>query len=544
MKKRTLCLMVTLMLLMGSFTSFAITKEEAQGWYYGNASAWAYEELIDAVTNGIVLDPALLEDCKKNITRQEFAKLAVNLYKATKKNNPIPAPTSTFTDTKDPSVRIAYKLGIINGVGGGKFAPNNPITREQMGAMILNAVKALGVKYEKGDGILVMTDKADVSSWAINGVDFVYESGLMRGDGIKFNPKSTTPIEQAVAITNRVYKKYAGSVTVAKNDYRKGYKTVIENDGLYVKFNNTGNKEPIVKYGEEFKTTNNFRMELSKVSDVQITMDYRKVYFLDEDGRLFSYDVKKDSYYNYIDELGFISGYALVEKGKYEGYYLVRPKGDSGAIAYDTNLEKVGQVYTLDPYTVEGYIEAAYNFSFDIEEEKHYTMKKYGGRWNKGKTLNMTIDNRSDGPIALVANKFENPIVYRSSGIYETTMKFNNEEHSNAGIVFNVTRANVGNDQYTGYYVGLSPKNDTVLVGWSNYKWNMLKEVKLGFDVKKGRNYNIRVEKIGGHIDVYVEGKKYISVRNELLDVDGYIGVRGWNADVDYVSFSAEKVPF
>ncbi|KDR96426.1 S-layer homology domain-containing protein [Peptoclostridium litorale DSM 5388] len=547
MKKKVLSLVVVLMLLMSGFTSFAITKGEARGWYYGNVSSWAKEELIDAVTNGIVMDSALLNDCKKNITRQEFATLAVNLYRAVKKEDPAPAPASTFSDTTDVSVRIAYNLGIINGVGNGKFAPDSSVTREQMGVMMLNAVSALGVDYNRGDGTLAMTDKGSVASWAVRGVDFVYENDFMKGDGIKFNPKSTTSVEQAVAIANRVYKKYAKPVVVIteNNNYAKGYTANIESDGVYVTFNNTGNKEAVLKYGEEFNPENDSRMKVFKASSTYVANDYRKIYFMDEDGRIISYDFKTKEYHNYEKDFGFANGYTIVEKGKYKGYYVVREKSTNGdMIAYDTKFKEVGPVYTMDQYSVEGYITEAYKFNFEVDGEKYYRMAKYGGDWDQEKTLRMRPDSSSDGPMALVANIFDKPILYNYSGIYEVTMKFNNENRSNAGIVFNVTRASVGNDQYTGYYVGIDPEKNTVLAGWTNYKWNILKEVQLDFDVKKGKSYDLRVVNAGDMMNIYVDGKNYMAVDNSMLKVNGYVGVRGWKADVDYESFSAKEVPY
>jgi hypothetical protein len=84
----------------------------------------------------------------------------------------------------------------------------------------------------------------------------------------------------------------------------------------------------------------------------------------------------------------------------------------------------------------------------------------------------------------------------------------------------------------------------TLHIECANNSWNRLKEVELGFDVKSGKEYDFRVEKIGNAIEVFVEGKLYIKIQDSKLNVDGCIGLRGWKANVDYVSFSAEKVPF
>lgn len=267
MKKRILAIIVCVIVLFSSATTFATTKNEAYGWNYGYVSNWAYEQLVDAVANGIVLDSTLVSDCSRNITRQEFATLVVNLYRALVQEDPAPAISSTFSDTTDFSVRVAYNLGIINGAGNGKFLPYNSITREQMGVMILNTVKALNTDYKGGDGVLAMSDKDKVSSWAVKGVDFVYENDFMKGDGIIFNPKGATTVEQAIAIANRVFKKY--QVAFAKNEPTvpavefdisdKGYFNETIN-GTYIDYDDSR----VVAFPYLYKGMNYSKLSLSK----------------------------------------------------------------------------------------------------------------------------------------------------------------------------------------------------------------------------------------------------------------------------------------
>lgn len=556
MYKKILSLLIVFVITLSTLTSYAVTREEVSKWNYINVSDWAREELVDAVSNGLVLDSALFKDCKKNITRQEFSTLAVNLYTSIKKEDPAPAPYETFSDTGDLSVRIAYNLGIIKGVGNGKFAPDSFITREQMGVIMLNAVNALGVKYKSGDGVLAITDKANVSAWAVDGVDFVYENSFMKGDGIKFNPSETTPVEQAVAIVNRVYKEYVEPVITEKDDYQKGYAAKNENDGLYIQFNNTGNKKAIVKYGVAFNPVNDSSISLLKASDVKISNDYEKIYFMDEVSRIISYDFKTEKYYNYEKDFGLSSVFSIIETGKYKGYFLVRQKATNGnIIAYDQKLKEVGIVYDLDPYTAQGYIDEAYEtkakaemesdiFKFVVDGKDYKKMETFGGEWEHKSTLSMRPNMDNSGPLALINTDHGFNLVYNDTGMYKTSFKFNNENNSNAGIVFNVKAANYGNDQYTGYYVGLNPERDSVMIGWSANEWHKIKEVNLDFDVKKGETYELMVLDGASKMTVYVNGKEYMSVSDNNIGSNGYIGLRGYNADVDYISFSAQAMPY
>ena len=77
---------------------------------------------------------------KANITREEFAEVVVKAYEKYAGKEASYTDTSVFTDTKNPEIFKAYELGIVNGIGGGKFAPNNLITREQMAAMLYRFV--------------------------------------------------------------------------------------------------------------------------------------------------------------------------------------------------------------------------------------------------------------------------------------------------------------------------------------------------------------------------------------------------------------------
>lgn len=556
MNRKVLCLIVVLMIFTSSITSFAITEEEASKWNYENASAWAKDELVDAVVNGIVLDEDILKDCRKNITRKEFSTLAVNLYRSIKMEDPSPAPVSTFSDTRDTSVRIAYKLGIINGVGNGKFAPDSPITREQMGIIMLNAVSALGVEHNKADGILEMEDKGEVSSWAARGVDFVYENGFMKGNGVTFNPKSNTPVEQAIAIVNRVYKEYADKKEEEKpeskpvaNNYKEGITVHADDEGMSIYYLNTGNVETLItSHGKQIITKDGIEIYRANLSKAKVTKDFERVYFLDGNGYLTYYKLATREFISNGYDLGSIEDYTLVEEGKYKGYIITQPsKQLSEYIVYDNNLNDVGTIdeinYSDLNQTVDQAIaEAKYKesmFKFNVDGEDYFDFTMYGGIWDFQETLRMKPDKYSEGPIALVNSLWGSPIVHKEKGYYEVDMVFNNNDHSNAGIVFNVTSADVGNDQYRGYYVGINPKSNTLMFGSSSYGWHKLKEVELGIDIKPGLAYNLAVENTGDIVYVYLNGENLLTSNTGTINSEGYIGVRGWKADVTFESFYA-----
>ena len=105
----------------------------------------------------------------------------------------------------------AYALGIVNGVGNGRFAPDESITREEAAKMLWNAADLLG--YQPTEEPLDFADKDEISDWALESVNAISSiSGadrpIMQGTGNnRFSPKDSYTREQAVAT---VYRLYAG----------------------------------------------------------------------------------------------------------------------------------------------------------------------------------------------------------------------------------------------------------------------------------------------------------------------------------------------
>ena len=114
--------------------------------------------------------------------------------------------SNPFEDTKNEKVIKAYANGIITGVSSDKFAPDDRITREQMCAIMTRATKLLKPDVQFGQGI-AFSDMHTVSDWAVEGVNAMSGLGIVKGDGVSITPKSNTSVEQAIAMTYRLYNK-------------------------------------------------------------------------------------------------------------------------------------------------------------------------------------------------------------------------------------------------------------------------------------------------------------------------------------------------
>lgn len=113
------------------------------------------------------------------------------------------------------AVRWAASAGLISGYGGGRFGTNDPVTREQIAAILW--------RYEGKPWADSGTDFADegrISPWASTAVDWAKSSGIISGrGGNRFAPRdSATRAEVAAMVMNYLQHKQGLSATVPSGD--------------------------------------------------------------------------------------------------------------------------------------------------------------------------------------------------------------------------------------------------------------------------------------------------------------------------------------
>ncbi len=187
---------------------------------YDHASSWAISELDKASEFGLIPDSLKGADMTKPITREEFAELAVKLYEQTTGTSADAVSPNPFTDTMNPEVLKAFKLGITSGISASAFAPDELTNREQVSAMLSRTIRIMapGGDFSTA-GAPVFSDQKDISSWALEHVQFMAKSGIIKGTDGKFMPKATTTAqksagyatatrEQALLMSVRAFEKY------------------------------------------------------------------------------------------------------------------------------------------------------------------------------------------------------------------------------------------------------------------------------------------------------------------------------------------------
>jgi hypothetical protein len=118
---------------------------------------------------------------------------------------------SAFTDVSStayyaPYVAWAYEKKIVSGTGDGLFAPDKPVTRGEMAAIITNYMKFIG-KGTADTTDLSYADAAEIDNWGLEGVKFVTANGLMTGtDGNNFDFDGLSTRAQVAAVMERLLK--------------------------------------------------------------------------------------------------------------------------------------------------------------------------------------------------------------------------------------------------------------------------------------------------------------------------------------------------
>ena len=123
------------------------------------------------------------------------------------------APTAgnPFTDVPanawyEDAVVWAADKGLVNGYGGGLFGPDDPVTREQMASILLGYARQKGLPTEAGGDLSAFKDGDSVSPWALDGIRWAIDAGLMQGkDGGVLDPLGTATRAEVAAMLMRFH---------------------------------------------------------------------------------------------------------------------------------------------------------------------------------------------------------------------------------------------------------------------------------------------------------------------------------------------------
>jgi hypothetical protein len=111
----------------------------------------------------------------------------------------------------------------------------------------------------------------------------------------------------------------------------------------------------------------------------------------------------------------------------------------------------------------------------------------------------------------------------------------------NGGLIFRANRFSFGVDEFNGYYVGISAKDKTVILGKENGKWNLLTSTKMV--VEANRWYQVRIVANKTEFKIFVEDMSTPKIIfNDNSFSKGSIGVKCFKSITRWDNISVLKL--
>lgn len=146
------------------------------GWFYGAVSYTAQNNLFNG-TSATTFEPNTL------MTRAMFATVLYRLA-----GEPEAPGAGNFNDVESgkwysAAVNWAEANGIVNGYGGGRFGPNDKITREQMVTIFYRHAEKQGYDTAPSGDLSQFGDGGKTSAYAADAMKWAVGAGLIKGKG-------------------------------------------------------------------------------------------------------------------------------------------------------------------------------------------------------------------------------------------------------------------------------------------------------------------------------------------------------------------------
>lgn len=173
-----------------------------------NPGDWYYDSVVYANTNGLMNGiGGDLFGPNDDLTRAMFITILGRMDGVDTSKY----PTVDLHDVEGGMWYTSYigwgvSEGIIYGYENGNFGTNDPITREQMATIIARYVDAQGIELHSfSNAVGGFNDASAVSDYAVDGLELMRVSGIIKGDNNNnFNPKNTATRAEAATIFMRL----------------------------------------------------------------------------------------------------------------------------------------------------------------------------------------------------------------------------------------------------------------------------------------------------------------------------------------------------
>lgn len=176
-----------------------------------NYNEWYHEDLDYVVKKGLMNGVSLNKfEPHESTTR---AMVVTILYRL--ENKPKVKSKNIFDDVEEntwytDAIIWANSQGIVLGYGDDTFAPDQPITREEMVTVLYryNEYKKYSTHTNSPQKIKAFSDYGDVSTWAFKAMKWACGEGIINGSDGLILPQDNTERCQIAAILHRFIEKY------------------------------------------------------------------------------------------------------------------------------------------------------------------------------------------------------------------------------------------------------------------------------------------------------------------------------------------------
>ena len=176
-------------------------EDVGTGAWYSDAVAYVYRNGLMSGTSGSTFSPDAA------ITRAQLVTILWRMAGSPQVNYLMDFDDVSQDAYYTEAVRWAASEGIAGGYGNGLFGSDDPITREQMAAILYRFAQHMGYDVSIGEdtNILSYTDAPDVSGYAVAALQWACGAGIIRGtgDGSTLTPQGGATRAQAAVILTR-----------------------------------------------------------------------------------------------------------------------------------------------------------------------------------------------------------------------------------------------------------------------------------------------------------------------------------------------------
>jgi hypothetical protein len=165
-------------------------------------------------------------------------------------------------------------------------------------------------------------------------------------------------------------------------------------------------------------------------------------------------------------------------------------------------------------------VAGSFSEPFDLSWCRRWTT--FGGNWSARNGVLSTVPGSADGAKAIaMATAFTN-------FVYEADVRVGRA--GNAGLIFRVSKPDIGADAYCGYYAGINSQGSQLELGYADNGWHELKSVPMTF--KANQFYQLKIRALGTLLQVFVKGsyEPAMEVSDDHFS-SGMIGVRDYCQD-------------